>query len=788
MKKTFLIFILIFTLITLFACVGECRRHVDADKNAKCDECGALVPCKSCEDLNVDSKCDVCGGEVARTSRTEAELYDALVRAGYERGLENFREELAGSLGEDTFWHVGESAPEKSYGKSGDLYLFPSELTVYARGWNDWSAIYVFSTDGELIVEFNTGTELTLDSQKTERGGCIALTSPVRLGFEFIGWFYTEGGADIEFTEQTAVTKNLLLTAKWRGTFVTYEDFGAVGNGVTNDFTAIYNTHVYANENRLTVKATDGKRYYIGDSRIGNEVKTIPIKTNTDWGTAEFYIDDSDINYLTDPLLATTDVFTVCPTFTAQRITNSKTLLSLGTTKRTTERISLALGYDAIVVIEDNTHKVFRRYGSYYTASVRSGKSQSDALIVNSVGVIDPATPVTYDFTKCSSATVYRIDTTPLTVTGGKFTTYACVLDAKTTEGSFGDYRRGINVTRSNVTIEGIEHYVEGEVSIEEQKEGVEGVAYSGFIYIENAANVTIRDSVLTARRYYGNETYDFYADTALKLTLDGVRQSNFFINEDGTASDAETEYSSLIYYWGITGTIFSKSVAVKNSTLSRFDAACGLYNGSIEGSRINMIALTGTGSFKVTDTELYSAGTQKSYNSLINLRSDYGSTWNGEIEIKNVTAHIKSADFFLLYHVYSNWDFGYTTHIPSITVDNLRIATPNGEAGEGYEVKLITTHKSLELEGAIHLGVTENTHPIRDAVSFKEDTASYENLNPVAAPKYVRIKNNAEGYVFSVPKSDLFLNTRFVSDSGEETGTSGDGSHGFRFKELDEY
>ena len=33
-----------------------------------------------------------------------------------------------------------------------------------------------------------------------------------------------------------------------------YSDFGAKGDGVTDDFDALYNTHVYANENGLEVK------------------------------------------------------------------------------------------------------------------------------------------------------------------------------------------------------------------------------------------------------------------------------------------------------------------------------------------------------------------------------------------------------------------------------------------------------------------------------------------------------------------------------------------------------
>ena len=720
MKRALFIFILIISLTALFAC-GGCE-HTDADKNALCDNCGASIECAECIDENADAKCDVCKGEVARRSHTESELYEALCNSGYTRSIDDFRAELSGKLSEDKFWHVGSTVPERTHGLPGDLYLLPYSLTVYERAYSEWNEVYTFSLNDEITVEFNTGTHERIDSATILRGGHITLPSPTRLGFDFVGWYYKDGMNEIEFRESDAVTKNLLLSAKWRATYVTYEDFGAVGNGYTNDFVALYNTHVYANDNRTKVKARDGAIYYISDTRINGEVCTIPIKTDTIWGSAKFYIDDSAINYLTNQDTAKSDIFTVTSSYSPKKITDSKTLISLGNTKTTTDRLDLTLGYDALLVIEDNSHKVFRRYGSSYSSSVRSGQNQSDALLINPIGAVSHLSPITYDYSKCSSATAYRIDTLPLTISGGEFTTYACTLDAKTENGSFGSYRRGIYVTRSNVTLEGIKHYVKGEISIEKQEEGSEGAAYRGFMYIQHATGVKVKNSVITGRRYYGSGSYDLSAHTVVDLTLDGVEQSNFFINEDGSASEEETEYSSLLYYWGITGTNFSKSIKVKNSAISRFDAHCGLYGGSIEGSKINLITLAGTGNFKISDTEFYSAGTQKSYNSLINLRNDYGSTWNGKIEIENVTAHVKPADFYLLYHVYSNWDFGYTTYIPSLEVSDLKVITPSGEADTGYEVKLITTHKSLDLEPNIHLSVTENTHPIRDAESFIEE------------------------------------------------------------------
>ena len=298
MKKSILILILLLSLALLFAC-GECE-HTDGDLNGICDRCTEALECSECQDTNADEKCDVCGGETERTSCTETELYAAICNAGYERSLEDFRLELSGKLTESKFWHIGDTAPDSAYGKPGDLYLLPNSKTVYERDYNEWHAVYVFSGGDELTVEFNTGTHEGIEAVTVPRGDSITLTRPTRLGFEFIGWFFTEDGQETEFTESDAVTKNLSLSAKWQATYVTYEDFGAIGDGRANDFAALYNTHLYANENRITVKAGEGALYYISDTRINGEVCTIPIKTDTVWGSARFYIDDSAVNCLTD--------------------------------------------------------------------------------------------------------------------------------------------------------------------------------------------------------------------------------------------------------------------------------------------------------------------------------------------------------------------------------------------------------------------------------------------------------------------------------------------------------
>ena len=98
---------------------------------------------------------------------------------------------------------------------------------------------------------------------------------------------------------------------------VYYEDFGAVGDGVTDDFAAIFKAHEYANEHKLPVYGTPGKTYYIYDTAMGAEWgQPAIIKTPVDWRGAEFIIDDRNMSAVSDDpsyKMAVRNIFAVVP-------------------------------------------------------------------------------------------------------------------------------------------------------------------------------------------------------------------------------------------------------------------------------------------------------------------------------------------------------------------------------------------------------------------------------------------------------------------------------------------
>ena len=85
------------------------------------------------------------------------------------------------------------------------------------------------------------------------------------------------------------VSKKNLLKLKENG-YVLYSYFGAEGDGKTDDIDAIAAAHAIANQEGLSVKADEGASYY-----IGGKVRTAVIQTDTDFGTAKFIIDDTDV-------------------------------------------------------------------------------------------------------------------------------------------------------------------------------------------------------------------------------------------------------------------------------------------------------------------------------------------------------------------------------------------------------------------------------------------------------------------------------------------------------------
>lgn len=424
-----------------------------------------------------------------------------------------------------------------------------------------------------------------------------------------------------------------------RNGFVSYRNFGAKGDGKTDDMDAIAATHAFANQNNLIVKADEGATYYISGMN-----RTAVIRTNTDFGSAKFIIDDSNTEN------RNSHVFLVNSSLQAFKPEGISSI------ERNQKKININFPGTCIVTVTNSNVKRYIRFGP----NQNNGSSQTDIFIVDKNGNIDMNAPIIWDFDQITEITALPIDETSLTITGGHFTTIANNAESKYTY-----YSRGIAIRRSNVIVDGLEHRVTGE--------GDHGAPYGGFINVGDCSYVTVKNTILTGHKTYQTigaagvpvsmGSYDISLGRALNVSFINCSQTNDI--NDNT-------------YWGIIGSNYCKNLLYDNCIFSRFDAHMGVANATIRNSTLGHMGINaiGSGTFTVENSTIYGR-------TLINLRSDYGSTWQGEFIIRDcifVPAGGKNTSASLIGGSNSGQhDFGYTCYMPEkITIENLKIDDSN--------------------------------------------------------------------------------------------------------------
>lgn len=420
---------------------------------------------------------------------------------------------------------------------------------------------------------------------------------------------------------------------------VCYREFGAWGDGVKDDIDAIAAAHDFANKHGLPVKADDNATYY-----IGGKDRTAVIQTDTDFGSARFIIDDTQV------VARGANIFTVRSKLQPFKLEGVSSL------KRNQRSLNITLPGTCIVSVTDSHIKRYIRYG----ANRNNGSPQTDICIVDKDGNVDMNAPIIWDFDQITDITAHPMDEKPLTITGGHFTTLA-----NAAESNYTYYGRGLEIRRSNVVVDRLEHRITGE--------GDHGAPYGGFINIGSCANVTVKNTILTGHKTYGTigsagvpvsmGTYDISVNRALNISFLNCTQTNDI--KDGK-------------YWGIMGSNYCKNLLLDGCTWSRFDAHMGVANATIRNSTLGHAGINaiGSGTFTVENSTVYGS-------CFINLRSDYGSTWEGEFVVRNcvfIPAGGRKVTASLVGGSYSGQhDFGYPCYMPTrITIDKLRIDDAN--------------------------------------------------------------------------------------------------------------
>ncbi len=406
------------------------------------------------------------------------------------------------------------------------------------------------------------------------------------------------------------------------GQFVTYEAFGAVGDGVTDDLPAIVKAHAHANENGLPVRTKPDATYH-----LGRQALTAIIQTNTDWNTSKFIIDDSQgVDNSSRALFEITSRLEPLP-------------LKIDHLSRGQTRLNVRPPVDCLVYVENANHRIFIRRGG----NQNSGTVQQEPFILRRDGSIEGA--IDWDYETITRVTAHPIDPEPLIVRGGFFTSIG---NHDTSTKYWG---RNISIRRSNTGIDAVTLKVTGETDV--------GSPYRGFLSASRCAYVTLRNCRIDGRKTFyklGNDgkttvpmgTYGYSANGVVHFRMIACKMDDI---HDRTR-------------WGIIGTNFMKYILLEDCELSRMDVHQGV-SGDFIVRRTTLghagFNVIGRGRLIVEDSTLHGGH-------LINFRQDYGSTWEGDVLIRNSRWITRSPSAVMFgFNNDGTHDFGYPCFMPSL-------------------------------------------------------------------------------------------------------------------------
>lgn len=426
--------------------------------------------------------------------------------------------------------------------------------------------------------------------------------------------------------------------------YVTYEEFGAVGDGKTDDMDAIVRTHEYANEHGLPVRAKEGAQYYVGGRDL-----TAVIRTSCDFRGATFFIDDSKgverVGAAVFKIAGDYDYFDV----------------KIDRLDRGQKKLDLPHEGNLYVKVYNDNKRVYIRYGD----NANTGVPQEDCFTLDPEGNIGSTLP--WQFDEVTRAQAKCCDDKPIVIEGGRIVTIA----NRDPREKYRYYSRNLFCNRSHTTLKNVVLDVIGESE-------VQGSPYAGSLSISSCVDVTIDHCVLSPHKTYywtmdnghinAYGTYGFGANSAIGLHIIGLTQSKDIMDNR---------------YWGLFGTNFCKDMELTDCKVSRFDAHQGVINMKLTNCEFGHVKMEVIG-FGVA--ELENVQTHGGYFML--LRGDYGSFFKGDMYIRNSAWEIlpgnKKATFFNASND-GKHDFGYVCELPRhLVIENLLIDDEN--APEDYE------------------------------------------------------------------------------------------------------
>lgn len=417
--------------------------------------------------------------------------------------------------------------------------------------------------------------------------------------------------------------------------YVSYEQFGAVGDGIADDLPAICAAHAFANERDLPVRSNPDATYH-----LGRQALTAIIATSTDWGSSQFIIDDSEgVDDHKQPLF---------------RVESRWQPLQLKIERLVPgqDRLDLRPEMDCLVLVENANKRLFIRRG----LNTNAGSAQQEVFILRKDGTIEGA--IDWDYEEITRVEAMPIDPEQLLIRGGVFINIA---NQMRQEVGYNYWYRNIQINRSNTVVDGITMRVTGETDV--------GHPYVGFLNPRECANITFRNCHVAARK-----TYQTIGSAGLPVSMGSYGyNANLVVNFsmiNCTMDDIHDRSR-----WGVVASNFMKNFLVEDSELSRVDVHMGvsgyyiIRRSSLGHAGLNAI---GSGLLLVEDSTVHAA-------TFITFRKDYGANWQGDVIVRNCrwVPPAGLPDVLSVFRMDNDGthDFGYPCSMPhSIEIDGLQV------------------------------------------------------------------------------------------------------------------
>lgn len=415
---------------------------------------------------------------------------------------------------------------------------------------------------------------------------------------------------------------------------VNYRMFGAISDGKSDDGLAIRAAHAWANAHDLPVAQRSGE-FWIGDTH------GIQIQTPVNWGKTVFHIDERT-NSKSEPRFV---VSNDRPTVDIPLDEDLKAALIDRIRPGVQLVPELAPWAGHLLTVTDANDRIGIRAGNYS----KRGWAREELFYVEEEGRI--IGDIAWEFRDFTSVRATPCNDSVLVVEGGTF----YFSGDSPQNSSPGYHHHGILIQRSRTIVR------DQWMGLEPGKSDDSMEPRRGCYILSGVYDVTLENiRCMPWEKNRDGKDRDVAHGT---YGIGGARMLNCTFRN----LTAEAGWVS----WGVFGTNLNKNFRIENCRLNRIDVHFHCWNLMIRDCDIGFkgISVTGGGDLLIENTVRHG-------NSFVNFRTDYGSRWDGRVQLRGCTLRpTGEGDVAVLSYRPRDFDYQYQIgYGRDIEIEDLRI------------------------------------------------------------------------------------------------------------------